>query len=167
MYVVPPMDEMLAQDDIIDGCPLFTLKPDGPVVDLMRMPDRWEARVIILTQACDLVQAKKRKVVVAWVREAQELVEDSTFKAQTIRDQVRRHQVFGWYFLPSNVPASMPESLVDFGDLHTVDRAVLEHLVGLGKRVCRLVTPFREHHNRHLGVTYSRIGLPEPYATEA
>ena len=34
-------------------------------------------------------------------------------------------------------------------------------------RVCRLVTPFREHHNQHFGVTYSRIGLPEPYATDA
>jgi hypothetical protein len=31
--------------------------------------------------------------------------------------------------------------------------------------VCRLATPYREHLAQHFSVTYSRIGLPEPYGT--
>ena len=35
-----------------------------------------------------------------------------------------------------------------------------------GKRVCRIETPYREHMAQHFSVTYSRIGLPQPYETQ-
>jgi hypothetical protein len=35
-----------------------------------------------------------------------------------------------------------------------------------GKGVCRLTTPYREHLAQHFGITYMRIGLPEPYETQ-
>jgi hypothetical protein len=41
----------------------------------------------------------------------------------------------------------------------------LEGLRDQGKLVCRLITPYREHLAQHFSVTYSRIGLPEPYGT--
>jgi hypothetical protein len=41
----------------------------------------------------------------------------------------------------------------------------LEGLRDRGKHVCRLITPYREHLAQHFSVTYSRIGLPEPYGT--
>jgi hypothetical protein len=84
-------------------------------------------------------------------------------KPQTIVQQIRRHQVFGWYFLPAN--NGLPESIVDLRDIHTLPRDLLLQLVRAGKRVCALATPFREHLSQHLAVTYSRIGLPEPYET--
>ena len=73
----------------------------------------------------------------------------------------------GWYFLPkAEAPASLPESIVDMRDLHTMPRAYLDRLIAEGRRVCRVVTPYREHLNQHFAITYMRIGLPEPYATE-
>ena len=60
--------------------------------------------------------------------------------AKTIRDQIRRHQVFGWYFLPAEGP--MQESLVDLRDIHTVPMDLLEERIRNGQRVASLATPY-------------------------
>ncbi len=79
---------------------------------------------------------------------------------------VRKGQVYGWYFLPADpTRPGFPESLVDLRDLHTVPIALLEGLQARGKHIGRLMTPYREHLAQHFSVTYSRIGLPEPYGT--
>lgn len=127
MYVAPPSEEPLAQGDILDACPIFGLEAPATGVDLDAAPSRWRERVIVLTQACDLAQAKCTKVLIALLHPAQFLVERGVLKASTIRDQVRRGLVYGWYFLPAAAaPLSLPESIVDLRDLHTVPRAVLD-----------------------------------------
>ncbi len=168
MYQALAADVPLSQGDILDGCPLFGLEPRGDAIDLNAVPARWEARVIVLTQACDLAQTKTTKVLVGWVHAADDLVRHGVLKGTVIRDQVRRGQVYGWYFLPAApTPMPLPESIVDLRDLHTVPRVVLERLVADGKRLGRMATPYREHLAQHLAVTYSRIGLPEPYETQS
>jgi hypothetical protein len=168
MYEPIPDDSPLWQGDIIDHCPLVRLLDDpaltaGPSME----PHVGQARVIILTQACDLAQSKTTKALIAVMSEAHTLVEQGILKPATIRDTIRRHQVFGWYFLPAGTsPVTFPESIVDLRELHTVHRSVLERLIAEGKRVCRLATPYREHLAQHFGVTYMRIGLPEQYETE-
>src|SRR5690606_28634652 len=124
----------------------------------------FSARVILLTQACDLEGDRLQRVQVAVVHQAADLVVQGKIKAQKLRDQVRRHQVDGWYFLPAC--DWLPESVVDLFDGHTVPRQFFEQLAANGYRVCRLVTPYREHLAQHFSVTYSRIGLPEPYGTQ-
>ena len=64
-------------------------------------------------------------MLVAWVHSAERLVEQGVLKAQVVRDQLRRGQVYGWYFLPAAPqPLALSESIVDLRDLHTVPRAV-------------------------------------------
>jgi hypothetical protein len=168
MYAVPAAEEPLSQGDVLDACPLFGLEVPGTGVDLDAAPVRWRERVIVLTQACDLAQTKATRVLVALLHSAQHLVERGILKAPTIRDQVRRGSVYGWYFLPAaSSPIPLPESIIDLRDLHTVPRAVLERLIADGKRVCQLLPPFREHLAQHFAVTYMRIGLPAPYETES
>lgn len=168
MYATPPVEEPLTQGDMLDCCPIFGLEVPASGVDLDASPARWRERVIVLTQACDLAQAKSTKVLVALLHPAQLLVERGVLKAAAIRDQVRRALVHGWYFLPAAAaPLPLPESIVDLRDLHTVPRAVLERLIAEGKRPCRLLPPYREHLAQHFAVTYMRIGLPAPYETES
>jgi hypothetical protein len=112
-----------------------------------------------------LAQAKATRVVVALVHEARALVEQDILNARAVRDHVRTHRVYGWYFLPAG--PNLPESIADLRDLHTLPRSMLEKLARQGKRLCRIVTPYREHLAQHFATTYSRIGLPEPYQTEA
>jgi hypothetical protein len=166
MYETPNPQDPLTQGDVIDACPLFGLEVPPAGVDLNAGPSRWRERVIVMTQACDLANAKTTKTLVAVVQPAQLLVDRGILKGSVIRDQVRRGQVYGWYFLPAGPdPIRLPESIVDLHDLHTVPRAVLERLVADGKRVGRVVTPYREHLAQHFAVTYMRIGLPAPYDT--
>src|SRR5262249_3578302 len=145
MYAVPAPDEPLSQADILDACPIFGLETAAGV-DMGAAPARWQERVIVLTQACDLAQTKTTKVLVALLHPAQSLVDRGILKGPTIRDQVRRGLVFGWYFLPA-APAPIPlsETIIDLHDLHTVPRAVLERLIAEGKRVCRFLPPYRDH----------------------
>jgi hypothetical protein len=154
--------EGLAQGDIIDQAQLLSWqwKEDEQV---------WKSaesiqRVIVLTQSCDLEVGKADRLTVANVHDAQKLVDRGIISAAMIRDNVRRHRVYGWYFLPRSV--FLTESLVDLREIHTLPRAMIELLIANGHRVCRLMTPYREHLAQHFSVTYSRIGLPEPYATE-
>jgi hypothetical protein len=167
VYEQIPVQESISQGDVIEACPIFALEASGAEIDLNAPASRWEERVVVLTQSCDLAQNKVTRVLVAVVRSAQELVAQGVLKASAIRDHVRRGLVYGWYFLPvAPEPVALPECLVNLHDLHTVSRAVLERLIANGKRVCRIVTPYREHLAQHFAVTYMRIGLPEPYATE-
>jgi hypothetical protein len=158
-------DEPLSQGDIIDECPIVFWEVTGRPEDPKPESATTQARVVVLTQACDLAQTRATRVLVAAVHQVQHLVDQSVLKAQMVRDQIRTHRVYGWYFLSAGAP--MPESLVDLRDLHTIPRAMLERLIQEGKRVCRLQTPYREHLSQHFSTTYGRIGLPEPYPTQS
>lgn len=167
MYEPVTAASPLMQGDVIEDCPIFGLEIAGTEVDLETPATRWRARVVVLTQACDLALNKVDRALVAVVYPAQELVERGVLKASVIRDQIRRGMVYGWYFFPANTNSVvMPEAIVDLHDLHTVALAVLNRLIADGKRICRIVTPYREHLAQHFAVTYMRIGLPEPYQTE-
>ena len=166
MFVVPSSDSPLTQGDILDECPLLGLNVTDSLGDLHDLPvKRWLARVIVLTQACDLSQAKTGRVLVAQVHDAQKLVDAGMLKGTVVRDQLRRHLVFGWYFIPAT-PPTLAESLIDLRDVHSVPRVVLEQLIGKGKRIASLTSPYREHLAQHFAVTYMRVALPEPYATQ-
>jgi hypothetical protein len=60
------------------------------------------------------------------------LVDRGVLNAAVIRDQVRRSQVYGWYFLPAAVsPVAFPESVIDFRDQGTHDI----HTLILGQQI--------------------------------
>lgn len=163
IYQLLDKEEGLMQGDILDDCPLLVWEtnPDG----LTRgTADTIRTRVVVLTQACDLVEGKTAKVLVATVHSARQLVEHGILTARRIRDEIRTHRIYGWYFLPAGGP--MGESIVDLHNLHTVPRVIADRLLQDQKRVCRISTPYREHLSQHFSVTYSRIGLPEPYPSE-
>jgi len=164
IYATLLPDETLSQGDIIDDCPIvFLEKPSIPGGRRLE-PATVRVRAIILTQACDMAQAKATRILVAVVHDARDLALRGILKPNLIRDQVRSHRIYGWYFLPAGGP--MAESVVDLRDLHTIERLLVEELAGNGRRVCRLTTPYREHLAQHFATTYSRIGLPEPYETQ-
>ncbi len=168
MFIRSAATTPLTQGDIIEDCPLVGMNLSALPLDLQNPPIKWwTSRVIVLTQACDLAQAKVESVVVAQVHDAQKLVESGVLKGAVVRDQMRRHQVFGWYFLPAvTTPVSLPESLIDLRDIHSVPRLVLEQLIKGGERVASLASPYREHLAQHFAVTYMRVALPGTYSTQ-
>lgn len=164
MYQRPRSEEPLSQGDILDDCALLLWEIRSSDTGAEPEPATIGARVVVLTQACDLAQEKATRVLVAVVHGAPHLVERGIVTARIVRDQIRTHRVYGWYFLPRG-PA-MEESIVDLRNLHTIPRIMLEQLIRAGKRVCRIASPYREHLAQHFSTTYSRIGLPEPYESQ-
>jgi hypothetical protein len=166
IYLAPGPDDPLDQADIVEGCPILTL----PEFDLDEIdPPRIKvslSRVLVLTQACDLVNRKASAVTVAVVHDAPSLVEQGLLKPADIRGPIRAGRVFGWYFLPASGALGLPEMLVDLRQLHTVRLDLLTALCLRGRRRARVLSPYREHLAKHLADTFSRIGLPEPYETE-
>jgi hypothetical protein len=160
MYERPDSSAPLEQGDMIDDCPIVFWDPaDTDDISPQTVCKR-NVRALVLTQTCDLENRKSTRVQVAVVHTTQRLVDTGILKPATIRDNVRLHRVFGWYFLEES--AVLPESIVDFRDVHTLPRGLLESLVEKGRRVCRLATPYREHLAQHFAVTFSRIALPRP-----
>jgi hypothetical protein len=163
IYEAPPEQDALMQGDILKGCPLLVWEltptaPRGATGITIR------STVVVLTQACDLAGRKAEFILVAPVHSARQMTERGILTAKFIRDQVRLHRVYGWYFLPAG--GALDESIVDLRNLHSMPRFMLDQLVQDGKRVCRISTPYREHLSQHFSTTYSRIGLPEPYPSQ-
>jgi hypothetical protein len=167
MYQAISANDFITQGVVVDECPIFDVESvSEKLAEGTEVPISL-ARVVILTQACDLAQVKTSRILVALVHSAESLDAKGILKPATIRDQIRRSLVYGWYFLPAaREPIPFPESIVDLRDLHTTSRLVLERLISEGKGVCRIESPYREHLAQHFAVTYSRIGLPEPYGTQ-
>jgi hypothetical protein len=166
LYRLPAPADAIDQGDIIDGCPILLLASfdannvENPEVNAPL------ARVLVMTQTCDLANQKAMYAVCAVIHEAQSLVDQRMLKAEQIRGQVRAGRVFGWYYLPASAALDLPEMIVDFRQLHTVRMDLLTALCQRGQRRARVQPLYREHLAKHFADTYSRIGLPEPYATE-
>ncbi len=163
IYSIPTLSESLMQGDMVQECPIVYW--DSASLNDEPESDSSSVSVLVLTQSCDLTNAKSNRILVAVVHTVQDLVQRGVLQPKLIRDQIRMHRVYGWYFLPAG--PQVEESIVDLRDLHTLPRALLEGLIRQGKRYARMTTPYREHLAQHFATTYSRIALPEPYDTVA
>lgn len=164
IYEQPDSADPLTQGDLLDDCRILFW--DDSVAAATELPESrsTRVRVVVLTQACDLAQTKASRAVVAVVHRVEYLVDRGILQSKLIRDQIRSHRVYGWYFLPTG--AGVAESIVDLRYLHTMPRSLLDRLIANGKRSARIRTPYREHLAQHFSTTYARIGLPEPYRTQ-
>jgi hypothetical protein len=166
IFRFPPPEAPIDQGDILDGCPLLYLE-GFDLKDLASLEIAHALqRIVVLTQTCDLANLKAEDAVVAVVLDARALVDQGLLKASDVRGPVRQCRVWGWYFLPKNDDLGLPESIVDLRQLHTVRLDLLTALCQRGQRRARIQPLYREHLAKHFADTYSRIGLPEPYATE-
>ncbi len=166
IYRLPPPEDLLDQGDILDACPILELTEydlDGrkPLATNYALH-----RILVLTQTCDLANAKARLVVVAIVLEAQALIDRQLLKATDIRGPIRAGRVYGWYFLPKHAELGLPEMIVDMRQLQSVRADLLTALCQRGQRRAQVQPLYREHLAKHFADTYSRIGLPQPYETE-
>lgn len=166
IYDPRKLEDDIDQGDLIDGC---------PAVEVLQIPDNDEPesdhlrfdsiRAIVLTQTCDLANAKTELAVVARVFDAQFLVDRGILKAADIRGVIRANRMWGLYFLPADSGLGLPEMIVDFRRLHTVRLDLLRELCRTGRRRGRVRPLYREHLAKFFADGYSRIGLPRPYET--
>jgi hypothetical protein len=155
----------LAQGDVLLRCPV----PSMGTVELP-VPDHVDVVVdtldlVVLTQSCDLEQGKVREVLLAAVRDYQQLAADHGDANPSIKGKdFRKAAVMGnlpsMSLLPPSPDSAMNWSLVDFHQLFSLPvdfvRAVAEDA---GDR-WRLVPPYREHLAQAFARYFMRVGLP-------
>lgn len=122
-------------------------------------------RILVVTQTCDLANAKTTTANVAEVFEAQHLIDANILKPTDVKGPLRGGRVWGLYFLPAHTELKLAEMIVDLRRLHTIRLDLLTELCRTGQRRGRMLTPYREHLAKHFADTFSRIGLPQPYET--
>ncbi len=81
-------------------------------------------------------------------------------KIRGILNEVVKPQKKYLYYLPANSAYGVPEGFVDFTRLYSVVTEKLQKLTP--RRVCTLVTPYREEFASKLGSYLSRIATPAP-----
>lgn len=166
IYQNPPLDFPVDQGDIVDECPILEVaRFDPDKIEPLEL-GYGPSRVVVLTQTCDLVNAKTTRVTVARVLVAQDLVDQRLLKESEIRGPIRSGRVFGLYYLPKDVALGLPEAIVDLRQIHNVRLDLLQALCRKGSRRGRIQPLYREHLAKHFADTYARIGLPEPYQTD-
>jgi hypothetical protein len=165
IYDRPQPTERIDQGDLIDGCPLSSVIRYAPGGAVPVEAEHVFSRVVVLTQTCDLEQAKTEAAVGAVVEDAEALVARGAIKAAEVRGSLLKLRIYGLYFLPADPALGLPEMVADFRRLHTVRLDLLTGRCRAGQRRGRVRPLYREHLSKHFADGYSRIGLPQPVAS--
>jgi hypothetical protein len=118
--------------------------------------------VVVMTQSCDLEQDKVQKVVLCShvdLERAQAV--DDGLKIKNIEREIQKGKFLRYQLLPaSSTEVQMPLQVLDFGEVHSVPKAIVRRTAkAQGKRL-RLLPPYREHLAQAFARFYMRVALP-------
>lgn len=129
--------------------------------------------VIIVTQTCDLENDKVRNIllarVVSWAdfATAQVAAGNAAVKSSAFRRNLIRGDIPPLTLLHERrAQPRLDWSIVDFRELHVVDRGQIDTFVAQpgNRRRLRLVPPYKEHFAQAFARFHMRVGLPHDAA---
>jgi hypothetical protein len=157
----------LAQGDVIPECrlPVFAGEVGKTTEESVH-----QATLIIITQSCDLENAKVTFVALCPIHSLSDFENaNPDFRRRVGWEQVRKGRVEGLHLLASPISPEDNESafVVDFGHIVSVPLSYLaKHAESLESRL-RLASPFLEHFSQSFARFFMRVGLPSsipPYS---
>ncbi len=155
----------LLQGDLLRDCllPLFRSEPLSSIGASVVDQEVRRARLIVVTQSCDLASGRAEFVALCPLHTLAEFERVNPEFARKGRwEGVRKGRVEGLHLLASPTqPANNHESLVvDFGHIVSVPYAyAVEHAESFGAR-WRLASPYLEHFSQAFARFFMRVGLP-------
>ncbi len=159
----------LLQGDILFGCPVVSVP--GPWTFPLQTAERgyeiMNLNVVIMTQSCDLENAKLDLVLVAHVNNWQTAVAtefrsgNTAVKSREFRKKLIDGSIPGLSLLHKHeADPKLAWSVADFHRLYTLPKAFLEQYAqSVGPRL-RLRSPYREHLAQAFARYFMRVGLP-------
>ena len=153
----------LRQGDILDHCAVAsisdTFEPEASE-DFVNVDT---ARLIVVTQSCDLENGKAPHAALCPVYTLSEFEKsDARFKSKGRWEEVRKNKVDGLHLLPGvYAPQNNRDALVvDFRLIVSLPIGyVTRHAEGLENRP-RLLSPYVEHFSQSFARFFMRVGLP-------
>lgn len=164
----------LEQGDIFLGCPWWSVGglDSWPRVSEEESPHLWidehKSDSIIVSQSCDLVEAKITEILLARVfsweilRQEEEKRGNTLVRSEQFRKNLAQSNLPAYFLLKRFMgPPALPWALVDFHHLFTLPKVVLSHVASTCGPRLRLKSPYREHLSQAFGRYFMRVGLPE------
>lgn len=160
---IPHNGDDLRQGDILEDCYIASISESlasSQAEDIIQLDT---ARLIVVTQSCDLENVKTPHVALCPVYTLDEFESsDQRFKAKGRWEEVRRGKVEGLHLLPGvDTPDNNRSALVvDFKLIVSIPIGYLKrHTSELPDRP-RLLTPYVEHFSQSFARFFMRVGLP-------
>lgn len=161
----------LEQGDLLPRCPVPIVQQLGELADGGELDVAVELHdLCVLTQSCDLVNAKVESIllgrVASWADVVAAMGKDSGYAGAKMRKKVREGLQPALCLLHRRrEEPKLPWSVVDFHHLYVLPRQlVVDHAQSLGHRL-RLDSPYREHLAQALARYFMRVGLPHDAIT--
>jgi hypothetical protein len=154
----------LAQGDLLPDClvPVLIAEPDPQSLEPAEQTLR-RARLIVVTQSCDLENQRVEFVALCPIHTLEEFeAANPEFAKKGQWENVRKGRIEGLHLLastdqPDNNRAAL---VVDFGHIISIPLAYLaKHADSIGQR-WRLDSPFLEHFSQAFARFFMRVGLP-------
>lgn len=153
----------LAQGDILPGCLLPVLLEEPLPSDTPYEQDVLSARLIVVSQSCDLENNKLVFVALCPVQTISEFQsQNPEFASKAKWEEVRKGRRDALHLLasPESPDSNMAAYVVNFGHIVSLPLAYLtEHANALGER-WRLKSPYLEHFSQAFARFFMRVGLP-------
>lgn len=174
-YKIVDSSTPLTQGDLIDDCPVITWNGDV-TAELSGQMNQVLVDCVVMTQTCDLEQAKVREVILCpyyclseyeplWNERQVQSGQGATLKAwRKFLDDVVNGKIWNLAMLNEfriDDKAAHEIKIVDFHEIFSVPRLFLESWLSKheGQRLC-LLPPYREHLSQSFARYFMRVGLP-------
>ena len=153
----------LAQGDLLDQCPIPLFPPDfGAESTINTVPFRL-AKLIVMTQSCDLENRKVPLVALCPIFGIPALAAvDTKFNKAGELENLRKGRYEALHMLasPETPTDNMGAIIVDFRQIFSLPIDFLSnHALKSGKR-WRLQSPYLEHFSQAFARFFMRVGLP-------
>jgi hypothetical protein len=153
----------LAQGDLLSECLVPVFNPDygksGATEDVAVS----KADLVVVTQSCDLANAKVTLVAMCPISSLGEFEETNpSFKSRGRWEEVRKGRIDALHLLasPTDHSDNRKALVVDFGRIFSLPHTYLTNRAAeLGDR-WRLDSPFLEHFSQAFARFFMRVGLP-------
>ncbi len=182
-YRVEEATKPITQGDLILECPVLSWASKPLVcdagLDLRAASETQLTDVVVMTQACDLEQAKVPNVALCkhWSLTTYKQDWESAMNARNQNpserawrshcEDIRDGYVWNLAMLNACVvdPLKTEHRVVDFREVYTVPRSFLESFLRQrGEQRLQLLPPYREHLSQAFARFFMRVGLPTPVA---
>lgn len=159
-------DESLYQGDIIEKCKILLPTEEHYHALLTEASSSLELSYtetdcIIMSQSCDLVNAKIKFAILCPIIPLAKLVEkDAYYKSRDSREQLRQGNQPSYHLLDKITLNTVEDYFcVSFHHIFSVPKDFLIASVK-GKTRLRLVSPYKEHLSQSFARYFMRVGLP-------
>ncbi len=159
----------ITQGDLIDNCPIpipnqsLFLSIIESKEEVEEPIDVKQANIVVLSQACDILNEKVDSIVVCPRWPLDKLIKTNAYyKSSKARESLRQGKEPSYHLLNqySSNAISIGYSVVDFHRIYSLPKKYLISIASNIELRLRLLPPYREHLSQAFARYFMRVGLP-------